>query len=158
MQDQILKRKIEFYCRQYYNPNFLIERKERIESLLSVKNIIKNDLPGAKSPILSEVPRGGTPDSSSVENFIIRKEEKLMDIDESIKLEVEKIENDLYIINKIDDMIKELSKLEYDIFVYKYKMNKSNKEICYLVDINKKYLFTLFNNIYKKVLDFTNLE
>lgn len=157
MKDKILRNKIEYYCRQYYNKNFLEDRRTRIVNLKKVKNDVTEDYPTSRSPILSDMPKSHGNGSSVVEDFVERKDEKLSNIDYSISRELDKIQKDINIIESIDDTIKELSEVEYLIFLYKFRESKTVTEICYLVDRDRRHYYMILNNIYSKILEKTNI-
>ncbi len=145
-----MKRTAEFYFRKYYTQAEEINKTiELIKALVQLKQEIQADYSTTKGMTYDSIRTSGGSTSDPVLDAIIKKEEKIQNVDLKINNMVEKLEKNQAAYNIIDSLLPSLTTKQLEVFELLYRDNLSFKAINY----SDRHITNTKNVIIKKFID-----
>ena len=146
-----LRHKREYYFYMYFKKSELAkETRELIEQLnLTKKEIIKSET-FLKAVQYSDMPKsiGSNPDK--ILDNLIKREDKIENIDNRIQKALKKQENDFIIFDKIDEMIEDLTEIQRQVFIMTYRDHTRRVETAYNLCVSERTIQYIKKEILEK--------
>jgi DNA-directed RNA polymerase specialized sigma24 family protein len=151
MESEKLRRKKEYYFRQYFHQNDIIKkRREKIVELDIIKKRIIDNPIFINAIRYDDMPKNLNTNPDNILDGIIKTDEKIEDINNSIMREIELLSEELKIFEKIEEVLKTLDDTYLQIFTLTYRDKMSNKEIAYILDKSDRTIRNARRYIFNK--------
>ena len=149
--DDKLKRKKEYYFRQYFCQTQLIKDKRELISELNLtkKEILENPV-YLSSLKQDDMPRDPNVNIDSIVNKIIKQDEKIENIDNRILKQVNQLNLYLKIFEDIEKMLQELTENQRQVFFLTYRDKMRRIEVAYTLDVTERAIQYMKSEILRK--------
>lgn len=146
-----LKSKKEYYFRQYFNKSDLIrERREIIEELNLTKKEIKENPIYIGAVNYDSMPHNPNVNPDVVLDKIIKTDDKIENIDNKIIKQMQMLDRDMAIFEKIDIMRQEFNDSQSKVFELTYRDRLRRVEVAYEIGLTERAVQYIKQEIFKK--------
>lgn len=146
-----LRHKREYYFYMYFKKSELAkETRELVTQLnLTKKEIIESET-FLKAVQYSDMPKniGSNPDK--ILDTLIKREDKIENIDNRIQKALKKQENDFLIFDSIDKMVEDLTEIQRQVFIMTYRDHTRRVETAYNLCISERTIQYIKKEILEK--------
>lgn len=146
-----LKSKIEYYFRQYFNQSDVIrKRREIIEELNLTKKEIKENPVYLGAINYDDMPRNPNVNIDGVLDKIIKTDDKIENIDNKILKQMQMLDRDMAIFEKIDIMRQEFNDSQSKVFELTYRDRLRRVEVAYEIGLTERAVQYIKQEIFRK--------
>lgn len=146
-----LKSKKEYYFRQYFNQSDVIrKRREIIEELNLTKKEIKENPVYLGAINYDDMPHNPNVNTDGVLDKIIKTDDKIENIDNKILKQMQMLDRDMAIFEKIDIMRQEFNDSQSQVFELTYRDRLRRVEVAYTVGLTERAVQYIKQEIFKK--------
>lgn len=146
-----LKRKKEYYFRQYFNqPEIIRDKRERIAELNLTKKEIQENPVFIGAINYDSMPHNPNVNPDAILDKIIKQEDKIENIDNRIDYLLHQLNKDLQVFEAIDTMLQELTENQRQVFILTYRDKMRRIEIAYTMDLTERAIQYIKSEIIKK--------
>jgi DNA-directed RNA polymerase specialized sigma subunit len=141
----------EYYFFLYFKQAEAVKNtRELIIQLNNTKKEIIESETYIKAIQYSDMPKGGSFDNDKMINAIIRRDEKIENIDKRIEKALQKQERDAEIFDKIEDMLKTMTSMQRQVFELVYKEKMRHVEVAYTLGVTDRNIQYIKKEIFEK--------
>lgn len=146
-----LRHKREYYFYMYFKKAELAkETKELIKQLnLTKKEIIESET-YLKAVQYSDMPKNASSNPDKILDTLIKREDKIENIDNRIQKALQKQENDFLIFDKIDKMFEDLTEMQRQVFLMTYRDHTRRVETAYNLCVSERTIQYVKKEILEK--------
>ena len=146
-----LRHKREYYFYMYFKKAELAkETRELILQLnLTKKEIIESET-YLKAVQYSDMPKNLSSNPDKILDTLIKREDKIENIDNRIQKALMKQENDFIIFDKIDEMVEDLTEIQRQVFILTYRDHTRRVETAYNLCVSERTIQYIKKEILEK--------
>lgn len=146
-----LRHKREYYFYMYFKKAEIAkETRELIEQLnLTKKEIIESET-FLKAVQYSDMPKNLNSNPDKILDNLIKREDKIENIDNRIQKALKKQENDFLIFDKIDEMVEDLTEIQRQVFILTYRDHTRRVETAYNLCVSERTIQYIKKEILEK--------
>lgn len=146
-----LRHKREYYFYMYFKKSELAkETRELISQLnLTKKEIIESET-YLKAVQYSDMPKNLSSNPDKILDNLIKREDKIENIDNRIQKALKKQEDDFLIFDRIDKMVEDLTEIQRQVFVLTYRDHTRRVETAYNLCVSERTVQYIKKEILEK--------
>ena len=146
-----LRHKREYYFYMYFKKSELAkETRELILQLnLTKKEIIESET-YLKAVQYTDMPKNLSSNPDKILDTLIKREDKIENIDNRIQKALKKQENDFLIFDNIDKMVEDLTEIQRQVFVMTYRDHTRRVETAYNLCVSERTVQYIKKEILEK--------
>ena len=146
-----LRHKREYYFYMYFKKSELAkETRELILQLnLTKKEIIESET-YLKAVQYTDMPKNLSSNPDKILDTLIKREDKIENIDNRIQKALKKQENDFLIFDNIDKMVEDLTEIQRQVFIMTYRDHTRRVETAYNLCVSERTIQYIKKEILEK--------
>ena len=146
-----LRHKREYYFYMYFKKSELAkETRELVTQLnLTKKEIIESET-YLKAVQYSDMPKNLSSNPDKILDTLIKREDKIENIDNRIQKALKKQENDFLIFDSIDKMVEDLTEIQRQVFIMTYRDHTRRVETAYNLCVSERTVQYIKKEILEK--------
>lgn len=146
-----LRHKREYYFYMYFKKSELAkETRELIEQLNLTKREIIESETYLKAVQYSDMPKNLSSNPDKILDTLIKREDKIENIENRIQKALKKQENDFIVFDKIDKMVEDLTEIQRQVFIMTYRDHTRRVETAYNLCVSERTIQYIKKEILEK--------